>query len=89
MASDLPGRAVDEVLGLEFDDVLIVLDDRFSYDASGRLVSSGDGQRGRRSLEQALGRVRRGLVLVAQGNVPLFEELQCRVIAPGLGLEGE
>ena len=89
VASDLPGRAVDEVLGLEFDDVLIVLDDRFSYDASGRLVSSGDGQRGRRSLEQALGRVRRGLVLVAQGNVPLFEELQCRVIAPGLGLEGE
>lgn len=86
MGEGLQGRGVAEVAGLEFDDVVLVLDGRFAYSEQGKLRTLADGNESKRKLDAALSRIRRGLALVVLGAPELFDTIQMKVIGPGLDM---
>ena len=67
-----------DVIGLEFDRVLVVLDRKFSYDESGMLTGEehpGEDYLYVQLLYQNVSRAKEKLCVIVQDNAPVFKEL--------------
>ena len=70
------GLGADEIAGLEFDCVLMILDDRFYYDSSKALRADGPGaEEAMNLLYEGISRTREKLCILVYHNRELFTEI--------------
>ena len=72
---DAGADATASVIALEYEKILLVLDEEYFYDESGHLHVKNDEEARLRFLYECLSRTRENLCLVVMGNEPLFRQV--------------